>query len=185
MGKIIFVTGGARSGKSTFAEKLALESEKVIYIATSIPFDNEMKRRVEIHRERRNKNWKTIETFNNFDKTLSPELTGVNTILLDCITVMITNIMFEEYTDWDNIKANEAEKIQKKVLDEIDNLIKIIKNFIGTSIIVSNEVGLGLVPPTPLGRYFRDIAGFANQKIASKADEVYFVVSGIPIKIKG
>lgn len=184
MGNLIYITGGARSGKSTFAENLALEKkEQVIYIATLKFIDEEMRYRIEKHRERRAENYKIFETYKDFSnvfKNLKNE-----TILLDCITNMVNNFMFEEDSELDNISSLQSEVIEKNINIHINSLIKEIKRHKGTSILVSNELGMGLVPNNALGRYFRDIAGRINQQIAKEADEVYFVVSGIPMKIKG
>jgi adenosylcobinamide kinase / adenosylcobinamide-phosphate guanylyltransferase len=186
MGELIFVTGGARSGKSHFAEKLAGEKDNTVYVATSIPFDEEMKRRIEIHRENRNKNWLTIEAFSNLDEALDPFIEKYDFILLDCITVMITNLMFEDISlDWNKISMEKAEEIERKIILEINKLLTILEKFRGKMIVVSNETGMGIVPGNPLSRHFRDFAGRANQIIAEKADQVFLVVSGIPVKIKG
>ena len=107
-----------------------------------------------------------------------------NTMLVDCLTNMISNIIFEnEEIDWEKPEKNQLEKCDKNVEKEVQNLFEIFKNFENV-VIVSNEVGMGLVPAYPLGRYFREIAGKMNQFVAEKADEAYFVVSGIPMKIK-
>ena len=181
---IIYVTGGARSGKSRFAEKLAEESKDKLYIATAILFDDEMKARAEKHKQDRGNSWKTFEGYRDLDKVIIKNRCK-DSILLDCITTMVTNIMFEDgEKNWESIKTEEIEKLEKRVTAEIEKLLEEGKKFKGNLIIVSNEVGMGLVPEYPLGRHFRDIAGRVNQIIAEKADEVYFLVSGIPMKIK-
>ena len=181
---IIYVTGGARSGKSRFAEKLADESKEKLYIATAILFDEEMKSRAEKHKLDRGDSWETFEGYRNLDKVLS-ENSCKESILLDCITTMVTNIMFEDgEKDWERITKDELDELERKVTSEIDKLLSEGEKFRGNLIIVSNEVGMGLVPEYPLGRHFRDIAGRVNQIIAEKADAGYFLVSGIPMKIK-
>ena len=183
MAKIVFVTGGVRSGKSSFAEKLA-DSDKVLYIATAIPFDGEMEKRIEKHKERRNKNWEILESYKNFD--LKDKIENKDFILLECITIMVSNLLVvDNNIDWDNILKEERQKIEKYAIFQIDDLIAKIEKFSGTVIIVSNEVGLGGVMLTPLGRAFQDVLGEINQKIAKIAEEVYFVISGIPQKLKG
>ena len=179
---IIYVTGGAKSGKSKFAEDLLLSlndgKQKNVYLATSVVFDEEMKKKVELHKARRKDNWITqsLEEMMNENKK--------NNMLVDCLTNMISNIIFEnEEIDWEKPEKNQLEKCDRNVEKEVQNLCKIFKNFENV-VIVSNEVGMGLVPAYPLGRYFREIAGKMNQVVAEKADEVYFVVSGIPMKIK-
>ncbi len=185
MGRLIFVTGGARSGKSRFAEELLCGLDKLLYIATAVPFDEEMKERVRLHRERRDARWKTVEQYSGLGKVFDQHAESSG-ILLDCITVMVTNLMLEDCSiDWDIITSSEIDSIEKRVVIEIDELIEAAGRFSGVAVIVSNETGMGIVPANPLSRNFQDIAGRINQKIASRADEVYFTVSGIPVKIKG
>ena len=182
---IIFITGGAKSGKSKFAESLAFKREKRVYLATSVPLDNEMKKRVEKHREQRGQDWITIEAYRNLDEVLKGTVENTDVILLDCLTNMISNIMFDIYDgDWNSIPDHIPGEIESIVSGEINKILEFSKIYTGDIIIVSNEVGMGLVPEYPLGRYFRDIAGSMNQIIAAKSDEAYMVVSGIPVKIK-
>ena len=193
---LIFVTGGAKSGKSKFAEEMLLKlnngKQKNIYLATSLVFDEEMKEKVRLHKKRRKDEWFTVEAYKNFENELSNFFENndkiKNNMLVDCLTNMITNIIFEERDiDWDNFDKNLyvqiVEKLNKNVENSVNELLKVSQNFENV-IIVSNELGMGLVPSYPLGRYFREIAGKMNQVVAEKADEVYFVVSGIPMKIK-
>jgi adenosylcobinamide kinase / adenosylcobinamide-phosphate guanylyltransferase len=186
MGNLVFVTGGARSGKSRFAEELVGTGDDVVYIATAIAFDDEMKERIRHHRERRNPRWKTIEGYRGLGNKLPEYFASCRCVLLDCITVMVTNLMLENSNiNWDAINAKEVDFIEKIIDNEINELLDALRAFKGTAVIVSNEVGMGIVPATPLSRHFRDIAGRINQKIAACADDVYFVVSGIPMKVKG
>lgn len=186
MGRIRFITGGARSGKSRFAENFLKNEDNVIYIATGIAFDDEMRDRIAKHKELRNKNWITIEAFKGFKEILKDKLNNKDFILLDCVTIMVSNLMLlENNIDWDKISPEEVNLVEESIQNEIYEFIDMAKNFSGETIIVSNELGMGVVPPTPVGRYYRDIAGRMNQIIADKSDEVYFVVSGIPMKIKG
>lgn len=179
------VTGGARSGKSSFAEEKVKEFGKtVLYIATSIPFDDEMRERIKRHRERRPLDWLTVEAYKDFDTALSKKLAGVDSVLFDCITVMVTNIMLEMEADWEVIGVERVNEIEEAVDSEIDKLINLIKESDAAFVVVSNELGSGLVPPYAVGRAMRDIAGRANQKLAKASDEVYLCVSGIPVKIK-
>ena len=182
---IIFITGGAKSGKSKFAESLAFKRKKRVYLATSVPLDNEMENRVQKHKKQRGEDWITIEAYKDLDKVLGKIPDGTEVILLDCLTNMISNIMFDVYKgDWESIPDDIPEKIEKAVLSEVNKILDFNKIYMEDIIIVSNEVGLGLVPENPLGRYFRDIAGSMNQIVAAESDEVYMVVSGIPVKIK-
>lgn len=193
---LIFVTGGAKSGKSKFAEEMLLKlnngKQKNIYLATSLVFDEEMKEKVRLHKKRRKDEWFTVETYKNFENELSNFFENndkiKNNMLVDCLTNMITNIIFENHNiDWDNFEKKlyiqTLEKLNKDVEHSVIELLNVANQF-ENAIIVSNELGMGLVPSYPLGRYFREIAGKMNQIVAEKADEVYLVVSGIPMKIK-
>ena len=193
---LIFVTGGAKSGKSKFAEEMLLKlnngNQKNIYLATSLVFDEEMKEKVQLHKKRRKNDWFTVETYKNFKNKLYNFFENndkiKNNLLVDCLTNIITNIIFENQNiDWNNFERKlyiqTLKKLNKNVENSVDELLNITNQFENT-VIVSNELGMGLVPSYPLGRYFREIAGKMNQIVAEKADEVYFVVSGIPMKIK-
>lgn len=185
MGKFILVTGGARSGKSSFAESLAGGcGSNVLYIATSIPFDDEMKLRIQKHRKQRPDTWDTLESFKDFENIPHDLVKEKDAILLDCVTIMVSNIMFETKQDWDRFHAHELIDIEKSVEQEISGLLNFIKSIDIPFIAVTNETGMGIVPENPLSRAFRDIAGRTNQQLAKSADEVYFCVSGIPMKIK-
>jgi len=191
LGKLVFITGGARSGKSTFAEKIAAErlvadgqQKNVLYIATAVPFDDEMKLRIQKHKERRPAKWQTVEAYRDLDKVIEMNIEGKSAVLLDCITVMITNLMVERNLDWDRMEAEELYRIETEIDCEIKKFIDIAKNKEVLFIVVSNEIGMGLVPEYTMSRVFRDIAGRVNQKLAEAADEVFFCVSGIPVKIK-
>ena len=193
---LIFVTGGAKSGKSKFAEEMLLKlnngKQKNIYLATSLIFDEEMKEKIRLHKKRRKNDWFTVETYKNFENELNNFFENndktKNNMLVDCLTNMITNIIFENKNiDWDNfvkkIYIQTLEEWNKNVDSSVNKLLSVTNEFENV-IIVSNELGMGLVPSYPLGRYFREIAGKMNQIVAEKADEMYFVVSGIPMKIK-
>ena len=193
---LIFVTGGAKSGKSKFAEEMLLKlnngKQKNIYLATSLIFDEEMKEKIRLHKKRRKNDWFTVETYKNFENELNNFFENndktKNNMLVDCLTNMITNIIFENKNiDWDNFEKKmyiqTLEKLNKNVENSVNKLLNVTNEFEHV-IIVSNELGMGLVPSYPLGRYFREIAGKMNQIVAEKADEVYFVVSGISMKIK-
>ena len=186
MGKSILITGGARSGKSSYAEKLAKElGGRVLYIATSIPFDEEMKLRVKRHKESRPREWDTFEGCKGLGRVISEKGSQYKGILLDCITVMVTNLLLE-YTGMEgNDCSNEDfEKAEKEIEREIAELMAGIGNSEASVIIVTNELGSGIVPENPLARAFRDIAGRMNQYIAERCDEVYITVCGIPLKLK-
>ena len=165
---LMLITGGARSGKSSFAERLAAGFKNVTYIATAQAFDDEMRDRIAKHRARRPSNWQTIEA--PFDAHLSVETSRADCILFDCLTVYLSNFLCRSLED------DPIEYCQK--------LIDAVKNFNGTSIVVTNEVGSGIVPMNALARAFRDQQGLLNQKFAAVADEVYLCACGLPLKLK-
>ena len=176
-GKIILLLGGARSGKSTFAQELAKNlGNKVLFVATAEPFDEEMQTRIENHKKSRPNSWRTLEIPLNIAKELKANITEAEVVLIDCLTIWVSNLMG---TGANNIQA------EKCVLADINELITLTKAIDTNLIIVSNEVGMGLVPEYELGRIYRDLLGKANQLIAKHANEVYFLVAGIPSKIKG
>lgn len=186
MNKGVMILGGARSGKSTYAESLAKSlTDQVLYIATAIPFDDGMRDRIKKHQKNRPHQWKTVEKYRGFEDLVELDgFNGADVILLDCITVMITNLMMDEACDYDQITHEELDYIESRIMGQIDVLLEQLEASGKKYILVSNEVGLGLVPPYKLGNYFRDIAGRINQKIAGIVGDVYFVVSGIQVKIK-
>ncbi|KPU27724.1 cobinamide kinase [Caloranaerobacter sp. TR13] len=186
MKNFILITGGARSGKSTLAERLAKELGKnVVYIATAIPFDEGMIDRIEKHKNSRPKEWATIEKYKSFDELINnKDFIKADIILLDCITLMITNLLLESGLDFDRCSMSDVEKVEKNIIDEIEKMLFTIEKFNKRLIIVTNEVGMGVVPTFRLGNIFRDIAGRVNQYLAKQAQDVYLTVSGIPIKIK-
>lgn len=185
MSRLILVTGGARSGKSTFAEEKAKEcGHNVLYVATSKPIDDEMKQRIAKHKAQRPSEWETLEVYKNLEYAISNHIQGKEAVLLDCITIMITNLMLEETFDWDSLTRDKVQEIENSIQHQIERLICLSKVSEVTFVIVTNEIGLGIVPATAMSRDFRDIAGRMNQIIARAADEVYFCVSGIPMKIK-
>ncbi|MGL4762930.1 MAG: bifunctional adenosylcobinamide kinase/adenosylcobinamide-phosphate guanylyltransferase [Sarcina sp.] len=182
---MILVLGGARSGKSTFAEKKATEiknelNTNVMYVATSIGFDAQMRDRIEKHRDNRDNSWITLEKYKDFN--IKDEKKGCEVVLLDCLTLMISNIILEAKYDFDSITTSEVDILEKEVEFQIKKYLDIFKD--KQLIIVSNEVGLGLVPAYKLGAIFRDIAGRMNQMIAMMSDEVYLLTAGIEMRIK-
>lgn len=182
---MIFITGGARSGKSGFAEQLAAgmaggggAAPDVIYIATARPGDGEMQARIAEHRRRRPAGWETVEAFSGLPDMVAAALAGGATVLVDCLTVYISNLLLTGGLDAGSGLGHQVDA-------EIDRLIGSCGNGHGSGlIIVSNEVGMGIVPENGLARAFRDIAGRANQRLAAAADAAYLCVSGIPVKLK-
>ncbi len=168
MGKLIFILGGARAGKSSFALELAKKSGKrVTFIATATPIDSEMKERIKEHKNIRPKDWKTIEITKDLDKKIEQQKSG--TILIDCLTIYVSHLI--------NLKEPE-------ILNHIRKVIEAIKKSGTEFIVVSNEVGAGIHPNNKLGRYYRDVLGKANQMFAGAADEFYVMFAGIPVDIK-
>lgn len=186
MAKITYISGGARSGKSTYAEDIALkEQDGVLYVATAIPFDSGMEDRIEKHKDRRPSEWGTLEAYKGFKKHLSHVEKTYKCILFDCVTVMVTNLMLGDPSiDWDQISHLEIDDIEEKINIEISELLATVREQDIHLVIVSNELGMGIVPENRLARIFRDIAGRINQKIANEADEAYFIVSGQALKLK-
>jgi adenosylcobinamide kinase/adenosylcobinamide-phosphate guanylyltransferase len=167
-----FITGGARSGKSAFAEKLASGfAGKRAYLATAQALDPEMAARIEKHRKDRGIAWDTYEEPLAVAELMEKLSGRYDVVLLDCLTLWLSNVMAHSDSDG-------------AVISRSENLATAIRNFNGVCIVVSNEVGLGIVPDNPLARKFRDFAGILNQRVAQVADEVYFTASGIPVKIK-
>ncbi len=185
MSKVILVTGGARSGKSTYAENLLNGKENVLYIATAVAYDEEMKERIKLHQAQRTKDWETLEAFDGLDRHLKERGLRYDGILLDCITVMITNLLFSrEDFDENEFTKDFWSSFENEVILKLKKLMEEAKSTTETFIMVTNEIGMGLVPETYFSREFRDCAGRINQFLAREADEVYFLVSGIPMKIK-
>lgn len=180
---IIMVTGGARSGKSTYAEKLCRnKNENVVYIACAKVTDDEMAERIKKHQQSRPSAWQTLEQYKNF-AGLTDKTEG-DVYLLECVTTMVTNLMFDENVDFEKCTEHEINQIEQKILEEVKSLIAEFAETHKTLVIVTNEVGMGLVPAYRLGRIFRDIAGRINRYIAECADEVYCIISGLPMKLK-
>ena len=185
MSEIILVTGGARSGKSTIAEKILLgKKEDILYIATSIAFDEEMEDRIKKHQERRDDRWKLVETYEDFHKLVDNEdFKSCRYILFDCITVMLSNRLFDKRLDNDT-DLDKYDELEREILEDIENLLKITREYDKTIVIVTNELGMGIVPIDRISRMYRDIAGRINQSIATQADKVILAVSGIGVDIK-
>lgn len=172
MGKITFILGGARSGKSSYALEIAKKRhKKVAFIATCEPLDKEMEKRIAAHKNLRPKKWQTFEESKEITSALEKIGNNFEYILIDCLTLFISNLILASYT-------------QNLIEDKINKMLATLRKMKGRAIIVSNEVGLGIVPQNKLARNFRDTAGKINQIIAKEADEVFFMVSGIPWKIK-
>jgi adenosyl cobinamide kinase/adenosyl cobinamide phosphate guanylyltransferase len=171
------ITGGVRSGKSSYAEALAKHfADEVVYIATLQLSDEEMQRRIVKHKLQRPENWRTLEVKLELPQVIQES--SENVVLLDCLSGFVSNVLLEYEREGEDI-------VIEKVLESITELINILQASNKTIIIVTNEVGYGVVPPYPLGRWFRDALGLANGRVAKIADAVAIVTVGIPQTLKG
>ncbi|WP_420962828.1 bifunctional adenosylcobinamide kinase/adenosylcobinamide-phosphate guanylyltransferase [Brucella sp. IR073] len=169
-GTTILILGGARSGKSAFAERLVEASGlDAVYIATGQAYDDEMRERIAAHRERRGSIWTTAEEPLDLIGALQAHAGKGRVVLVDCLTLWLTNLMMAE----------------RDIAAETARLAAAMTELKGTVLFVSNEVGLGIVPDNAMARAFRDHAGRLNQAVAAQADEVYFIAAGLPLKMKG
>jgi len=191
MGKLTLILGGARSGKSTFAEMRAKElgGDSVLYVATSETKDEEMVERVEKHRADRPLAWGTVEAPRNVAQAIRRGGSEAKVILLDCMTFLVANHLMDAAAPEDNPFDNPSSdpfdaEIEADVVAEVEALVAYVQESDVEMLVVSNEVGLGVVPPYELGRAYRDILGRANQILARHADEVQLLVAGIPMKVK-
>ncbi len=173
--KLILILGGVRSGKSSYAQQLAGEDGgQVLFLATAEARDDEMKHRIAKHKSSRPASWATIEEPLNLASALKSKAATSDIVLIDCITVWLSNLLLRENS-----------VTEEKMLAEIDKLLNAYKRGKASYVIVSGEVGMGIVPEYPLGRIFRDYLGLANQRLAAKADRVVLMVAGIPVVVKG
>jgi adenosylcobinamide kinase/adenosylcobinamide-phosphate guanylyltransferase len=180
-GKLILVLGGARSGKSDFAEKLAAgQGKRVVYIATAAVRDEEMAERIQKHKARRPSSWRTVEEEKNIADIIKNGGRG-DLFLLDCATLWVTNLLLDHHASAPDAPGGPG---KEDLILKQASLLGDSVNSGADLIIVANETGLGLVPEHPLGRVFRDLAGKVNQILAARAEEVYFIVAGLPLRIK-
>ncbi|HCH72075.1 MAG TPA: bifunctional adenosylcobinamide kinase/adenosylcobinamide-phosphate guanylyltransferase [Ochrobactrum sp.] len=169
-GKSVLVLGGARSGKSSYAEKMAQSSGlQPLYLATGRAFDDEMENRIAIHRDRRGSDWQTVEEPLDLVSALTLHVTVNRFVLVDCLTLWLTNLMLAE----------------RDIAAETAGLVAMLPDLAGPVVFVSNQVGFGIVPENRMAREFRDHAGFLHQAVAAVADEVYLIAAGLPLKMKG
>lgn len=190
-GRFFFITGGARSGKSAYAEELAAALDRAVtYVATAEAGDPEMVERIARHRQRRPASWTTIEEPRAVAALLERIGQQDRVIIVDCLTLLITNLI---YQDWPPAGGGDmpgvlqpavADRIEEMVMVEVRRLAETAYSCSAQVILVSNEAGLGLVPANPEGRCFRDLAGLANQVMAARADRALLLVSGLALDIK-
>jgi adenosylcobinamide kinase/adenosylcobinamide-phosphate guanylyltransferase len=180
-GKITFIIGGARSGKSSYAERVAMESGgRVLYVATAQALDDEMRARIAAHKQQRPAAWQTLELPSEVGRYLLKHPPHEELVVLDCVTLLVSNVVVHAAHDVDQPDETTA---RAAVEAEITDLLSAMEASPARWLAVSNEVGQGLVPPYPVGRLFRDLLGWANQRLADKADAVIWMVAGIPVPI--
>ena len=173
--KLILILGGVRSGKSSYAQQLASDDGgRVLFLATAEAGDEEMKRRIARHKSSRPASWVTVEETLDIASALKTKTKTADVVVIDCVTVWLSNLLLRENA-----------VTEDEVISEIDRLLNGYKHGKASYIIVSGEVGMGIVPEYPLGRIFRDLLGLANQRLAAKADRVVLMVAGIPVDVKG
>ena len=177
--QLVLILGGARSGKSRVAEAVAGGlGRRVLYLATAEAGDPEMARRIARHRERRSASWRTVEVPTGVGQALAREAGTADVVVLDCLSLLASNLLGPLGDEPD--EATAAALLEQ----ELDGLLAAYAQGRASLVIVSNEVGWGLVPPYPLGRLYRDLLGWAHQRLAAQADRVYLVVAGIPLDLK-
>jgi len=191
--QLILILGGARSGKSAFAERLAASSGRTVtYIATATAGDDEMRTRIAHHRASRPREWHTIEEPLDLAGAVRQAYRFANVLLLDCVTLWLGNMLSQEPGQRENDdKSIEELRITSNLFDEaclkqVEALLAVVQSAEPnkTLIVVTNEVGLGVVPAYPLGRVYRDTLGYVNQRLAQAADRVYLMVAGMAVDIK-
>ena len=177
--KNILITGGARSGKSRFALELALKlGEPVLFVATAVAGDEEMQERIEEHQRARPSAWRTLEVTTHVGSQISQQIGEAQVVIVDCVTLLVNNIL-SQYSP-----QTSASVVEQEVTSEINELVECINHTKASFIIVTNEVGTGLVPANRTSRLYRDLLGKANQLLAQQADEVYLTLAGLPVQIK-
>lgn len=181
---MMLITGGARSGKSRFAEQVAQNrGGDVLYIATSVVTDAEMADRIRYHQQQRPAHWHTFESWRDLGEVVLAHHKQFPTIIIECITTMMTNLLFDIAGE-SQPEEMDFDAIEQHIFAQTAQLLAAAQHPESEVIIVTNEVGMGIVPDNLLARRFRDIAGRVNQQLAAAADDVYLIVSGIPVPVK-
>ena len=178
-GGLTLILGGARSGKSTHAEQLAARAERVLYVATAEGRDEEMRRRIAAHQAARPRHWDTLEEPLDLAAALRAVHHRYDTVLIDCLTLWISNLLLDRQSS-----GTAEDRIEQSILRAANELLGVVEASAAGWVVVSNEVGLGVVPPSPLGRAYRDVLGRVNQLIAAQASEVLLMVAGLPLRVK-
>jgi adenosylcobinamide kinase / adenosylcobinamide-phosphate guanylyltransferase len=180
MGRLLLVLGGARSGKSAYAQRLAQElgGNDVLFVATAEAWDEDMTQRIVRHQQERPAAWRTLETPRQVGQAITLHVHDTAVVLVDCLTLLVSNTLL-------HCGASPALAVaEAAVQEEVIALVQTCQTTAATCIVVSNEVGLGLVPDNLLGRLYRDLLGRANQALAIQAEAVYFMVAGLPVDVK-
>ena len=181
----ILILGGARSGKSCFAQQLATGlGERVLFVATAEPLDEEMHQRIEHHRRARPRQWRTVEASRGIAQAIREYRGDADVVILDCLSLLVANLISPTH-DPTQLEQADYDTVEKEMNAELEQLVALAEDLSLHLIIVSNEVGMGLVPVYPAGRAYRDLLGRANQFIAQCADRTYLMVAGIPLELKG
>ncbi len=182
---IHLVSGGARSGKSNYAEKIVAQfGDNICYIATAIAFDSGMKSRIAKHRAQRPSDWHTIEAYSGLDQQIEQNKGRYDAYLLDCLTIMVSNLLLDSRLDFETATESQLDDLEASIKDEVARLIDSVVASGDHMVLVTNEIGYGIVPSNRMARYFRDIAGRINQYVASRADKLTLVVCGQPLQVK-
>ena len=172
---LTLVLGGVRAGKSSYAQRLAAGGKRVLFVATAEAGDEEMKARISAHREGRPASWDTLEEPIDLAGAMRPLLHRYDTVLLDCLTLWVSNLL---------LRNPDIESSRGEILPEAERLLELYRSGDASWVVVSNEVGLGVMPPTELGRVYADELGRVNRLVAEQADDVYLMAAGLPLRIK-
>ena len=174
--KLTLILGGVRSGKSRFAQRLASDQDRVLFLATAEAGDSDMEARIQAHKEARPAGWDTLEEPLDLATSLSSVLNDYDVVILECLTLWVSNLM---------LAPPEVGNTTADIPSRVHELVELYRSGTASWIVVSNEVGLGVIPPTTLGRNYADELGRVNQLVAAEADAVYFMAAGLPLQIKG
>lgn len=172
---LTLILGGARSGKSAYAQQLAMAGKKVLFVATAEPLDPEMQARIQKHRDSRPREWDTLEEPVSLPTAIAPILHDYDTVLLDCITLWVSNLL---------LASPDISSTRQEIRSKVEALLQVYEQGYASWIVVSNEVGLGVIPGTELGRIYADELGRVNQTVAAHAGTVYFMAAGLPMTLK-
>jgi adenosylcobinamide kinase / adenosylcobinamide-phosphate guanylyltransferase len=183
---LVLILGGARSGKSAYAERLAAEwageEGHMLYVATAEALDEEMAQRIARHRAARPASWRTLEEPYDLGPVIAAASVAASVVLVDCVTLWLSNLLLGP--ERDETRALDADAAEEAARYAVDRLLAAHRAGTARTILVSNEVGMGLVPPNPIGRRYRDLLGRVNMWLAAAADEVLLMVAGLPLRIK-